>query len=592
MLSTTPAAMLSSSELAITTCLPLSDPSPTTLIAATSPTTTVRTYFSDLDCFLKFLVFGVLRLYHFSGWLLPCNSTTRIPRLLSAEGFSEWMFRFEKYVKMKDVKVWRSFLREPVKIAVTREDGTVVDKPVENYTYEELDKVDQEEKALAILTMALSPNIAQGFREYKSVKSLWEALIEVYEGNDDMKQSIQDLLCQRLNMFNHVLGEMLEIQLQRFITLNTKMSTAGIVFSKIKVNKKLLNSLPRSWDMNVAVIKKTRDLSKLSLSEVMAIIKFCDMDDKQREINHVNSFQSANLGTATNSEFSALPAQHVSSSSSLPMAPPASSTPSPVTKSTSPAPVFAKGAEENMTLMAGFMNYYNAFFAGELVQPVMIGDLDQIHPKDIEEMDIYWQIAMAVFRAKKFTQRTRRNNWGANVEKKVGFNKSKLRCYNCQEPGHFARAHLAQIEADKDVDLAEETMMELQFAFMVSTTPVNNEKSKPLLETLDAKTSDFKKLQDDYNIKCCHHKFAKEKIASLTAELDVLKAKYNDVDFNIKKFDASSTVVESMIEHELKWQIKHGEGFGYKNVPPPFNDNYTLSIENQEIEQPTVSSSV
>ncbi|XP_076926454.1 uncharacterized protein LOC143589624 [Bidens hawaiensis] len=46
---------------------------------------------------------------------------------------------------------------------------------------------------------------------------------------------------------------------------------------------------------------------------------------------------------------------------------------------------------------------------------------------------------MAVFRAKKFTKRTGRNNWNVPANQKVGFNKSSLRCYNCHDPGHFAR---------------------------------------------------------------------------------------------------------------------------------------------------------
>lgn len=114
-----------------------------------------------------------------------------------------------------------------------------------------------------------------------------EVLIEVYEGNEDMNQGRQDLLRQRFNMFNHVLGETLEVQLQRFITLTIEMSTAGIFLCRFEINKKVLNSLPRSWDMNVSVIKKTKDLNRLSFAEVMAVIKVCDMDDKQREVNHV-----------------------------------------------------------------------------------------------------------------------------------------------------------------------------------------------------------------------------------------------------------------------------------------------------------------
>ena len=136
--------------------------------------------------------------------------------------------------------------------------------------------------------MGLSHEIAQGFREYTSAKALWEALIEVYEGNEDMKQSRQDMLRQKFNMFNYVLGETLENQLQRFITLTTEMSSVGMMVTRSEINKKLLNSLPKSWDMNVSMIKKTKDLNRLSLAETRTIIKACDLDDKQREINHVN----------------------------------------------------------------------------------------------------------------------------------------------------------------------------------------------------------------------------------------------------------------------------------------------------------------
>ena len=124
---------------------------------------------------------------------------------------------------MKDIKVWRSFLRGPIKITTTLVDEakTVVDQPIEDYTNEDFGKIEDDEKALAIVTMALSPDIAQRFWEYKSDKALLEALIEVYEGNEDMKQSRQDLPLQRFNMFNHVLGEALEVQLQCFIALNT-----------------------------------------------------------------------------------------------------------------------------------------------------------------------------------------------------------------------------------------------------------------------------------------------------------------------------------------------------------------------------------
>ncbi|KAI3767879.1 hypothetical protein L2E82_18308 [Cichorium intybus] len=165
-------------------------------------------------------------------------------------------------------------------------------------------------------------------------------------------------------------------------------------------------------------------------------------------------------------------------------------------------------------------------------------------------------------------------------------------------------AHLAQAEGDVDAEAAEEEMMNLQFAFVVSTTPAttsaksevsevscssqscidiiakyrehndrlvkevfnltNNvydrkKKLKPLQEKLDAKISDFKKVQEEWSTVSTRYHCAKETIAKLTAELDALKAKFNDAEFNFKKFDVS--------------------------VPPPYNHNYVSSVETEESEE-------
>ena len=62
-----------------------------------------------------------------------------------------------------------------------------------------------------------------------------------------------------------------------------------------------------------------------------------------------------------------------------------------------------------------------------------------MHPTDVEEMDINWTMAMAVWRAKNFIDKHGVNKWGDNRSKLIGTDKAQLRCYNCHEKGHFAR---------------------------------------------------------------------------------------------------------------------------------------------------------
>ncbi|GKD89640.1 ribonuclease H-like domain-containing protein, partial [Tanacetum coccineum] len=69
-------------------------------------------------------------------------------------------------------------------------------------------------------------------------------------------------------------------------------------------------------------------------------------------------------------------------------------------------------------------------------------DLKQIDPDDLEEMDLKWQMAMLTMRARRFLKKTGRN-LGVNGSNTIGFDKTRVECYNCHRRGHFAREYRA-----------------------------------------------------------------------------------------------------------------------------------------------------
>ncbi|GKC55472.1 ribonuclease H-like domain-containing protein, partial [Tanacetum coccineum] len=65
-------------------------------------------------------------------------------------------------------------------------------------------------------------------------------------------------------------------------------------------------------------------------------------------------------------------------------------------------------------------------------------DLEQVDEFDLEEMDLKWQVAMISMRLKKFYKNTGRK-LQFDVKEPVGFDKTKVECFNCHNTGHFAR---------------------------------------------------------------------------------------------------------------------------------------------------------
>ncbi|GJR08029.1 ribonuclease H-like domain-containing protein [Tanacetum coccineum] len=79
-----------------------------------------------------------------------------------------------------------------------------------------------------------------------------------------------------------------------------------------------------------------------------------------------------------------------------------------------------------------------AFLASQPNSPQLAReDLEQIDPDDLEEMDLHWEMAMLTIRARRFIKRTGRK-LDINGQR-IGFDRSKVECYNCHKNGHFAR---------------------------------------------------------------------------------------------------------------------------------------------------------
>nr|GEW87438.1 hypothetical protein [Tanacetum cinerariifolium] len=69
---------------------------------------------------------------------------------------------------------------------------------------------------------------------------------------------------------------------------------------------------------------------------------------------------------------------------------------------------------------------------------VLVSALPNVDNLSDADMDLKWQMAMLTMRARRFVQKIGRN-LGANGTTPIGFDMSKVECYNCHRRCHFAR---------------------------------------------------------------------------------------------------------------------------------------------------------
>ncbi|GJS37234.1 ribonuclease H-like domain-containing protein [Tanacetum coccineum] len=325
---------------------------------------------------------------------------------------------------------------------------------------------------------------------------------------------------------------------------------------KRRCESKVLKKFSLKWNTHTIVWRNKPEIDTLSLDDLYNNLKIYELEVKGISSSSTNTqniaFVSSNSTSSTNGTVNTALGATIAS-----------------TKATSVNSTTIDNLSDAVICI---------FFASQPNNPQLDNeDLQQIHPDDIEEM---WQMAMLTMRARRFLKNTRRK-FSMNGTETIGFDKSKVECYNCHKRGHFARECRAPRNQENRNKKNTRRVMAVETTTVLDlidilTSKLNAITYKTGLESVEARLLVYKKNESVYDedikvLKCEIH-LREVAITELRRKLEMAQKQKDEIQLTIEKLENSSKSLSKLIDCHIVNKCK--TGLGYNAVLLPYTGNF------------------
>ncbi|GJS20631.1 putative ribonuclease H-like domain-containing protein [Tanacetum coccineum] len=327
------------------------------------------------------------------------------------------------------------------------------------------------------------------------------------------------ILKQQYENFTTSRSEGLDKTYDRFQKLISQLEIHGEVISQEDENLKLLRSLPLSWNNISLIMRNKSDLDTMSIDNLYNNLKVYEAEIKSQSSSSSNSQNVAFVSSEN-------------------------------TSSTNEAVNTAHDLDNE--------------------------DLEQIDTDDLEEMDLKWQVAMLTMRVKRFLKKTGMN-LNFNGKETVGFDKTKVECYNCHRRGHFARECRApRNQGNRNGDVSRKIIpVETPTNALVVQDGIGSSSSS----SLDSKVSTCSKAcLKSYESLKEHFDKQKEQLKKSNLEIIGYQLGLESLEARIVVHQKNEAVYEEDIAF-LKYDVKNGIGFDSQMTENELHDIHKNNSE-------------
>ncbi|GKC90936.1 zf-CCHC domain-containing protein [Tanacetum coccineum] len=196
------------------------------------------------------------------------------PPLFESDGFIYWKKKFETYVKSKDLDLWYVIIYgdfPPIKNNPETKKDEIV--PFDKQSDDLKKKLAKNNEAKMVIYSALPRKEYERIFMCKTAKEIWDTLLITHQGNSQVNDNKIDLLVQQYEQLTISEEESIDNVFARFNTIITSLKALDEGFSSKNYVRKFLRALHPKWRAKVTAIKESKDLTSLSLDELIDNLK-------------------------------------------------------------------------------------------------------------------------------------------------------------------------------------------------------------------------------------------------------------------------------------------------------------------------------
>ncbi|GJU05651.1 retrovirus-related pol polyprotein from transposon TNT 1-94 [Tanacetum coccineum] len=196
------------------------------------------------------------------------------PPLFESDSFIYWKNRFETYVISKDLDLWYVITNgdfQPIQQNLETKLDEVI--PFEKQSDDLKKRLAKNNEAKMVIYNALPRKEYERIFMYNTAKEIWKTLLITHQGNNQVKDNKIDLFVQQYEQFVISKAESIDSAFVRSNTIITSLKSLDEGYSSKNYVRKFLRALNPKWRAKVMAIEESKDLTSLSLDELIGSLK-------------------------------------------------------------------------------------------------------------------------------------------------------------------------------------------------------------------------------------------------------------------------------------------------------------------------------